>query len=162
MKKKIERFSATLVRILKARGLEGRLSEYHLFGRWEKAVGTMIARHARPEILRGKKLTVIVDSAAWMQQLSLLKPEIIEKVNRGLGKDAIREIALRLGEVAPSEERPEDIPARASLNAEDRAKIEQYTHDIADPGIREAIRHVMEKDFLSKKRTTTVKERKNS
>jgi len=160
MGKKIERFSATLAKILKARGLESRLSEYHIFGHWEKAVGRVMACHAQPHAVRGKKLTVIVDSPAWMHQLSLLKPEIIEKVNRSLGKDAIREIALKHGEITPMEGRPEDIPVRASLDAEDRAKIEQYTHDIADPGIREAIRHVMEKDFLSKQRMKAVKEKK--
>ena len=152
MKKKIERFSATLVKILKARGLEGRLSEYYVFGRWEKAVGATIARHARPEALRAKKLTVIVDSPVWMQQLSLLKPEIIEKVNRGLGKDAIREIALRLGEVVPKEEQPEEVTVRASLDAGDRAKIEQYVQDVHDPETRAAIERVIEKDLLSRKR----------
>jgi hypothetical protein len=157
MKKKIERFSATLMKILKARGLEGRLSEYHVFGRWEKAVGATIARHARPEALRAKKLTVIVDSPAWMQQLSLLKPDIIEKVNRGLGKDAIRDLALRLGEVAPTEQRTEDRPVRPSLDAGDRAKIEQYVHEVHDPEIRAAIERVIEKDLLSKKRTTAAR-----
>jgi predicted nucleic acid-binding Zn ribbon protein len=152
MKKKIERFSATLLKILKARGLEGRLSEYHVFGRWEKAVGSMIAQHTRPEALRAKKLTVIVDSPAWMQQLSLLKPEIIEKVNRGLGKDAIRDIALRLGEVVPKEEQQEEVAVRASLDAGDRAKIEQYVQDVHDPEIRTAMARVIEKDLLSRKR----------
>ncbi|HEY6010843.1 MAG TPA: DUF721 domain-containing protein [Nitrospirota bacterium] len=154
MKKKIERFSATLVKILKARGLEGRLSEYHVFGRWEKAVGSMIAQHTRPEALRAKKLTVIVDSPAWMQQLSLLKPEIIEKVNRGLGKEAIRDIALRLGEITPKERRVEDPPVRVSLDPADRAKIEQYVGAVHDPETRAAIARVIEKDLLSRKRMT--------
>ena len=82
MGKKIERFSATLAKILKARGLESRLSEYHIFGHWEKSVGKVMACHAQPQAVRGKKLTLIVDSHAWMQQLSLLKPEIIEKTVR--------------------------------------------------------------------------------
>ena len=51
--------------------------------------------------LRGKKLFLAVDSPAWMQQLSLLKPEIIEKVNAALGKEAVKEITLNIGEVQP-------------------------------------------------------------
>jgi predicted nucleic acid-binding Zn ribbon protein len=152
MARKIDRLSATIGKILKARGLEGRLNEYRVFGLWEKTVGGVIAHHAQPQSVRGKKLTLIVDSPAWMQQLSLLKPEILEKVNRGLGKDSIRDITLKLGEVASTERQADGIPVRASLDQEDHAKIEQYVHEIDDPDMKNTIKRVIEKDLLSKKR----------
>ena len=102
--------------------------------------------------MRDKKLFLSVDSPAWMQQLSLLKHEIIEKVNRTLGRDAIKEIALKLGEIVPMRgPSVEEAPARLPLNAEDREKIEQYLQGIHDPDVREAIRRVIEKDFQIKK-----------
>jgi hypothetical protein len=150
---KINRLSVTLVKMLKAQGLEGRLQEYRVFGQWEKAVGKVIARHAQPCSLRGKKMTLVVDSPAWMQQLSLLKPEIIEKVNRRLGHNAIRDIMLKLGEVAPrTVEASEDLPVRADLDRDEREKIEYALQDLHDPEIREAVRRVMEKDFLRRNR----------
>jgi hypothetical protein len=153
MDRKINRLSVTLVKMLKARGLESRLKEYRILGQWEKAVGKVIARHARPSSLRGQKMTLVVDSPAWMQQLSLLKPELIEKANRHLGHDAIRDIVLKLGDVAPRPERaPEDIPIRAELTRDDREKIEYALQDLHDPEIREAVRRVMEKDFLRRRR----------
>jgi hypothetical protein len=151
MARKINRISGTLIRILKERGLEGRLSEYHIFGQWDKAVGAVIARHARPHAVHGKKLTLIVDSPAWMQQLSLLKPELVEKVNKSLGKDAIKDIVLKLGEVAPSAASPETPLIRAGLSREERATIETCLQEISDPDTREAIQRVIEKDFLSRK-----------
>jgi len=149
---KINRLSVTLVKMLKARGLESRLKEYRVLGQWEKAVGKVIARHAQPCFLRGQKMTLVVDSPAWMQQLSLLKPELIEKVNRHFGHNVIRDIVLKLGDVAPRPgQAPEDIPIRAELTRDEREKIEYAIQDLHDPEIREAVRRVMEKDFLRRK-----------
>ena len=150
---KTNRLSVTLVKMLKAQGLEGRLQEYRVFGLWEKAVGKVIARHAQPYSLRGKKMTLVVDSPAWMQQLSLLKPEIIEKVNRRLGHNAIRDITLKLGEVAPRGDAPQElsVPVPADLARDEREKIEHALQEIPDAEIRESVRRVMEKDFLNKK-----------
>ena len=156
MAKKLDKLSSTLGRMLKARGLQGHLSEYRIFGQWEQTVGAAIARHAQPQSVRGKKLFLSVDSPAWMQQLSLLKPEIIEKVNRNLGKDAIKEIALKLGEIVSMKERQaEEPPPPIPLNAVEREKIEQYVQDIHDPETRAALRRVIEKDFQSRKKSHT-------
>jgi predicted nucleic acid-binding Zn ribbon protein len=152
MKKKLDRLSYTLGSILKARGLGSRLSEYRVFGQWEKAVGPVIARHAQPQTVRGKKLTLIVDSPAWMQQLSLLKPEIMEKVNSTLGKKTITDITLRLGEVQPRAAPPEEPAVSNVLSQDEREKIEDHVRGISDPDTREAVRRVIEKDFLSRKR----------
>jgi predicted nucleic acid-binding Zn ribbon protein len=151
MKKKLDRLSYTLGSMLKARGLGSRLSEYRVFGLWEKTVGPVIARHAQPQAVRGKKLTLVVDSPAWMQQLSLLKPEIMEKVNSILGKKTINDITLRLGEVESQAAPPEEPPVRSVLNQDERGKIEDYVRGISDPDTREAVRRVIEKDFLSRK-----------
>lgn len=150
MRRKLDRLSHTLGSMLKARGLGSRLSEYRVFGQWEQSVGPAIARHAQPQALRGKKLTLIVDSPAWMQQLSLLKPEILEKVNRTLGKEAVTEITLRLGEVE-SRDRPAEMPVLTPLDSEELGKIEDYTRAIGDADTREAVKRVIEKDFLSRK-----------
>lgn len=152
MAKKIERLSTTLLKVLKAQGMEGRLSEYRIVGQWEQAVGAAIARHAQPVAVRAKKLVLVVDSPAWMQQLSLMKPEIMEKLNQGLGRDGIKDITLKLGEVAVSEKLSEAPSHTAVLSADDREKIDNVVREITDPGIRESVRHVMEKDCLSRNR----------
>jgi predicted nucleic acid-binding Zn ribbon protein len=151
--KKLDKLSRILGSLMKVRGLQGRMSEYRIFGQWEKTVGSVIAGHAQPVSVRGSKLFVAVDSPAWMQQLSLLKPEIIEKVNRSLGKEAIREIGLNLGEIAPlrapaDKETPQ---APLTLSTEDRASIEGTVAGIKDADVRQALRRVMEKDFSMKK-----------
>jgi hypothetical protein len=152
MKRTMGRLSATIAKVLKARGLESRLSEYHVFGHWEKAVGEVIARHAHPVSMRGKKLTLVVDSPAWMQQLSLLRPEITEKLNRNLGKDVVKDIKLTLGEVVTVRKVADTVPSSVRLDQKERNTIEQYAGEVHDPDVRDAIRRVMEKDFLSRKK----------
>jgi hypothetical protein len=150
--RKVEKLSATIEKILRDRGWGAKLKEYRIYGVWENAVGKVIARHARPSGMRGKKLTVIVDSSAWMQQLSMLKPEIMGKVNGRLGEDAIESITLKLGELElTAVHRDEYRPADGKLGPEEQTRIDICVGGIADLQTRDSLRHLMEKDFLNKK-----------
>jgi hypothetical protein len=152
MKRRVDKLSVTLGRLLKSRGLESSLSEYRIVGQWEKAVGAGIARHAQPQFVQGKKLVLVVDSPAWMQQLSLLKPELIEKMNKALGREAITGITLKLGEVVSSTRKTmEPAPVRAELDPKERAEIEASLRELRDPDIKEIMRHLLEKDVSIKK-----------
>ncbi len=158
MAKTIEKFSQTLGRILKARSMQSRLYEYRIFSEWERTVGRAIALHARPSSLRGSKLMLVVDSPAWMQQLSLMKPQIREKLNAGLGRESVREITLRLGEVAAQDrEEPSEERGGAALTPEEREKIEQHLHGVGDDDTRAMLRSLIEKDLRRKKRTNPAR-----
>ena len=151
--RKVEKLSSTIEKILRDRGWGAKLKEYRIYGIWEKAVGKGIARHARPTGMRGKKLTIMVDSSAWMQQLSMLKPEIMGKVNQYLREDAVESITLKLGEFELSAvQRDEYRPADGKLGPEEQTRIEERVAGIADLQTRESLRHLMEKDLLNKKR----------
>lgn len=154
MARGIDKLSKTLAGILKARGLEGRLHEYRIFALWDRTVGPAIARHAQPRTLRGRKLALVVDSPAWMQQLTLMKPEIIEKLNRELGRETIGDITMRLGEIPLPDRSEQEAPIAAALTADERQTIELFVHGITDGETREAMRRVIEKDFLRKKMGT--------
>lgn len=152
MARTIDKLSATIDKILKSRGMQSRLQEYRISGQWVRAVGPAIARHAQPLTLRGDRLMLVVDSPAWMQQLSLMKPEIIGKLNNTLGVQTVREITLKLGEIAsPPMQLPAGEGAAPEITAAERERIELYLHDIADGQVREAMRRIIEKDLLRKK-----------
>lgn len=150
---KVEKLSQTLQRLLTSRGLAGRLGIYRIIGHWNGVVGAAIARHAQPCFIRGKKLTVQVDSPVWMQQLSLLKSELIDKLNKGLGAEAVQEIKLTLGAIESRAGRAEKVPPLPPLSEEDREFIARYTDVIREPDIRESFRKLMETDLRNKRRS---------
>ncbi len=153
MARKIDKLSATIYKILKERGMQSRLPEYRISSRWASTVGPAIAQHAQPRTLRGGRLLLIVDSPAWMQQLSLMKPEIIGKLNSNLGADTVRDITLKLGEIASL---PAQLPEREQfpevITREERKMIDQSVHAVGDDELREAIKRMIEKHLLRTKR----------
>src|SRR5512134_1542582 len=66
---------------------------------WERAVGPEVAKRTSPISLRRGTLLVAVATAPWMQQLSFLRENIRDSVNRTLGRDLVREVRFLLGEV---------------------------------------------------------------
>jgi predicted nucleic acid-binding Zn ribbon protein len=155
MARKIARLSSSLDGLLRSYGFGSKLHEYRVFGKWNNAVGEAIARHAQPLAMHGTKLALVVDSPAWMQQLSLMKPQIIEKVNQMLGREAIKDITLKLGDVQlPQKKEPAYRPAPVRLDPETLQQIDGYVKDLDDEETRAALRRLIEKDFQQKKRTS--------
>ena len=149
---KLELISGTIEKLLNARGWSGRLKEYRVLGMWDRIVGAGISVHAQPAAIRGKKLTVIVDSSVWMQQLSLLRPELMEKLNRSLGENAVEGITLKLGDVRkPGTVGEQKLVSRRSLGAEERKRIEEYIREIGDEDLRNRLRHLIERDLQRRK-----------
>lgn len=60
---------------------------------WPEAVGDMVAAQAEPTAERDGVLTVTCASSVWAQELDLMGPELVGRLNAALGADAVR--ALR-------------------------------------------------------------------
>jgi predicted nucleic acid-binding Zn ribbon protein len=67
---------------------------------WPEAVGPAIAADARPTAERAGTLTVSCSAAVWAQELDLMAPAILERVNqklRGGNINRLRCVTLPLG-----------------------------------------------------------------
>ena len=64
---------------------------------WEETVGFVIAQHAQPEWIKSGKLRVRVSDPIWLQELGFVKETIKEKLNKNLGRKAVKNIEFRLG-----------------------------------------------------------------
>ncbi|MFH1137984.1 MAG: DUF721 domain-containing protein [Pseudomonadota bacterium] len=71
-----------------------------VFDVWAEAVGEYNAANSRPESLNNGRLTVIVESAAWIDRLSYLKQEFIDRLNQALPGPLVKEIKFQVGRVA--------------------------------------------------------------
>ena len=62
---------------------------------WGPATGAAIAASARPTGEREGVLTVSCEAAVWAQELELIAPQLIPRLNAALGGEAIRELRCR-------------------------------------------------------------------
>jgi predicted nucleic acid-binding Zn ribbon protein len=61
-------------------------------GIWLEAVGRAIATQAHPVAERDGVVTVTCRSAVWAQELDLMGPEVVERLNAGLGTPSVRRL----------------------------------------------------------------------
>jgi len=125
-------------------GWETRLQQMEIFQRWEEAVGSQIARRARPVQIRNGRLTVAVENPSWAQQLSFLRKELLQKIEATVGKGLVKEIYLVSGQVEPSAGpagAPE--PSRAEADPLVAEAAEEEASRIPDGELREAFRRVL-------------------
>ncbi|HKJ04253.1 MAG TPA: DUF721 domain-containing protein [Geopsychrobacteraceae bacterium] len=136
-----------LKQVLNEQGVDDRLSRYQAWLVWDKIVGEQIARRARPLRLRESVLEVRVDNAVWMQQLQMLKPKILKKLNDKLPNAQIEDIYLRRGNHTPQ---PQVPPAPAAppawrsqeLEQDDLEEIEQSLQGLDNSELKEGLRHL--------------------
>jgi predicted nucleic acid-binding Zn ribbon protein len=62
---------------------------------WARALGPAIAGSAHPSAERDGVLTVICEAAVWAQELDLMGPELIGRLNAELGEDTLRQLRCR-------------------------------------------------------------------
>jgi len=84
--------------LTKTMGVRERLEPYRAWKVWVEVVGPQTAQHAQPFRLRAGVLEVRVDHPVWMQQLQLLKPRILERLNQAIAPGVLEDIHLRHGQ----------------------------------------------------------------
>jgi predicted nucleic acid-binding Zn ribbon protein len=64
---------------------------------WEQAAGAAIAAAAKPAAERNGVLTLACASAVWTQELDLMAPELLERLNTALGGELLHKLRCRTG-----------------------------------------------------------------
>jgi hypothetical protein len=135
-----------LKEVLKARGLGSGDALAKLRSKWATAVGGKIAQHAQPQMIRDGRLTLTVDSPAWMSQLNMLSPEIIEKINAVLDDGAVRELKFCLGMPLKNEREKKAAPIKKrELSPEEKNAIERAAAKIGDKELRSSAKKMLSK-----------------
>lgn len=107
-------------------GVRDRLEPYRVWKVWAEVVGPQTAQHAQPFRLRGGVLEVLVDHPVWMQQLQLLKPRILERLNRAIAPALLEDIHLRHGRPeVPVPVPPPEEKLSLPLTAQEEERMDQ-------------------------------------
>ncbi|HHL72635.1 MAG TPA: DUF721 domain-containing protein [Bacteroidetes bacterium] len=71
------------------------LIEGQVFTAWPRVVGLQVAQISRPVRFERGTLQIKVYSATWRNELSMISPDIIRKINERVGTNAVKKIIFR-------------------------------------------------------------------
>jgi len=132
--------------LLRGTPAELRLKEGRIWEVWDEAVGGKIASHAQPATFREGTLTLNVDSAPWLQQLTYLKKDLLAKVNEALGEELVKELQLKSGKVRSAPPPTKQAPKRRKLSEDEQTWIKEQAESVSDPGLRAVFENLIRKD----------------
>jgi len=93
--------------VLARLGGQGRALEFRVFDCYTRSVGDLLRARTMPERMAGTTLLVRVASSALAHEVTLMRGDIIAKLNAELGPGTVVELRTRVGKIDP---RPHDVP----------------------------------------------------
>jgi predicted nucleic acid-binding Zn ribbon protein len=99
---KTETLGEVLRRLLNSWGVDGKVREQGAVCRWDQIVGDRIAAHTEAVRVEDGKVFVRIASSAWKTELIFMKADIIDRLNREVGKRVITDIVFIGGGSGPT------------------------------------------------------------
>jgi predicted nucleic acid-binding Zn ribbon protein len=96
--------------LLKELGLEATLSQQGVLERWGELVGPGIAEVTRARAVERGVLFVDVKSSAWLNELNLMRHDLLARLNAGAGEGRVEKLVFTLAGDPP----PDSTPGVAS------------------------------------------------
>jgi predicted nucleic acid-binding Zn ribbon protein len=81
-----------------AAGLEPATTLARVQGCWVEAVGDVVSTEAQPVSERDGVVTVACRSSVWAQELEMLGPELLGKLNTALGDQSVAQLRFKAGD----------------------------------------------------------------
>jgi predicted nucleic acid-binding Zn ribbon protein len=116
---------------------EGHFGIVRLVKAWPEIVGEQIARRTEIASLKFHLATVKVSGAMWIQELSLMTPQILERIRAHLGDDVVHELRFVRGAI--SRRKP---PRLRTVARAPRHSIQ--LPELKDPELRRAFESLIE------------------
>ncbi|HEX9756228.1 MAG TPA: DUF721 domain-containing protein [Nitrospiria bacterium] len=152
MKKKYPQPIAPILSgIVERYGLQTNLQVENLKKNWEQIAGPQLAEHTLPISLRFRKLTLLVDSPSWTQQINFIRPGLLDQIKAFQKNLDVAEIGFRIGPLP--EKKPamdKETPGSTFLSEDEFNFIQESLKPIQDPKIQESFRRVMVRALLAK------------
>ncbi|MSR20403.1 MAG: DUF721 domain-containing protein [Gemmatimonadetes bacterium] len=94
------RVDVVLAQVLEKHGVQKQVRRVGVLDLWPEIVGARLAEVTRVKGLDRDALFVEVRSSAWLMELSMLKTEVLERVNARLADAPLERIVFVLAETA--------------------------------------------------------------
>jgi len=116
---------------------EGHFDIVRLVRVWPEAVGEAIARRTEVASLKFHTAVVKVSGAMWIQELNLMKPQILARLREVMGDDAVRDLRFVQGRMSRRER-----PRLRAVPRGVRRAIE--LPELKDPELKQAFERLIE------------------
>ena len=91
-RKEVKNIGELILRNLRSQGLETPLLQKRLVEVWPTVMGDMVAGYTQEAYIRNQTLWVHLTSPALRADLSMMKQEIVKKLNAAVGSQVIADI----------------------------------------------------------------------
>ncbi len=131
--------------LLKKLGLTDHARRLRISAAWAQAVGPEIATRTQPQSFNRGVLVVKSSSAAWQNELTFLKAEIITRVNEALeGRATVRELKVISGTIAPRDHQEPPPPwLDQAPTADDLDVARDASLPIQDPELKQSFERAL-------------------
>lgn len=89
---------------------EGQFGIVRLMRMWPDIVGETIARRTQVSSLKFHTAVVKVSGAMWIQELNLMKPQILSRMRQKIGEDIVRDLRFVQGRLSRREPKLRAVP----------------------------------------------------
>ena len=117
---------------------------------WRDIAGTNVAQNSWPDSYRDKCLHLTVSNSTWMNELTFLKQEIMENLNKKFPDLVFNDIKFKIGKLKSGKQfrkSPHAGKLKRGLNNEETAFIEDCLKDIHDGEMKEILTDMMARNI---------------
>lgn len=139
---------------LKNLGFKNNLVSQTIIFKWEDIVGNDIATHCCPHRVKNGVLFLSVDNPVWGHHLSIMKLQLISKINHYLSEQLIKDIKVFAGDLSHRPNLLEDEPteqfapllAKLQLTTVQCMKVSETVKTVNDSALKYRFRRLLIKD----------------
>ncbi len=136
-RKFFQQIGGTIQDLLSHLDTGGHFELVRLIRLWPEIVGETIARKTEVSSLKFHTAVVKVSTAMWIQELNLMRPQILSRIGAALGNDAVREVRFVQGRLSRRERRHLRAVGRSPRRPIQLPELE-------DPELRQAFESLVE------------------
>lgn len=150
----LNNIKATLEEALEELGLRQSIENHKPIVCWKEVVGDKVASHTQPIRIKKGVLFVNASSPVWAQELSLIKKELIRKINKYLKNDLVKDIRFSSRGIKAEDNidgKKTSQGKKTALSNKEISAIKKTTQGLENQEIRESLERVLVCDKKYKK-----------
>ncbi|MDY6438716.1 MAG: DUF721 domain-containing protein [Prevotella sp.] len=93
-RKSVEKLSDVLQRVMRQEGLETPLLQKRIIYSWDEVMGETVARYTGDKFIKNQTLFVKIVNPALRQDLTMMRSDIVRKLNEKVGAYVISELRI--------------------------------------------------------------------